>query len=185
MPIHEAYISLCKRYEGSLTKMNIKNILVPLDLVSSPCDALVFARNLAANAPVCVTLLYVLNLNVITPTGRQVCDELCSESERALRKLARLFFGTDRAARIVVRVGAPPQEIVAEAEAASADLIILTAPKRLNWKHLLRLGTTQKIIGAASCPAIVLPRHRKTMGQNPGVPAESDAALAEALLPAA
>ena len=47
--------------------MNIKRILIPLDLMRSPCDALVYVRNMAADSPVCVTLLYVLNLNIVPP----------------------------------------------------------------------------------------------------------------------
>ena len=165
-------------------KMNIKHILIPLDLMRSPCDALVFARNMAADSPVCVTLLYVLNLNIVSP-GRQIYDELCAESEAALRKLARFFFGTDRAARIVVRVGPPHEEIVAEAKAESSDLIILSGPERRTWKQLLRLGTTQKIIDASPCPAMVLPRRRKMTRQRPHLAAVTEAAPEEALLPAA
>jgi nucleotide-binding universal stress UspA family protein len=165
-------------------KMNIKNILIPLDLMRSPCDALVYARNMAADSPVCVTLLYVLNSNILSP-GQQIYGELCAESEAALRKLARFFFGTDRAARVVVRVGAPHEEIVAEAKAESADLIILTGPKRRAWKHRLGLGTTQKIIEASPCPAVVLPRHRKVAPQWPFIPTVTEATPAEAILPAA
>lgn len=165
-------------------KMNIKNILVPLDLMRSPCDGLVYARNMAADSPVCVTLLYVLNLNIVPPR-RQIYEELCAESEAALKKLARFFFGTDRAARVVVRVGAPHEEIVAEAKAESSDLIILSGPERRTWKQLLRLGTTQKVINTSPCPAIVLPRCRKVAPQKPHIPAVTEAAPEEALLPAA
>jgi nucleotide-binding universal stress UspA family protein len=163
--------------------MNSKNVLIPLDLVRSPCDALIFARNMAADMPVCVTLLYVLNLN-IAPPGRQIYDELCEESEAALRKLARFFFGADRAPRVVVRVGAPHEEIVAEAKAESADLIILSGPQRRSWRQLLRLGTTQKIIASSPCPALVLPRNRKTARQKLSLPAEAEMVPHEAVLPA-
>jgi nucleotide-binding universal stress UspA family protein len=164
--------------------MNIKHVLIPVDLMRSPCDALVFARNMAADFPVCVTLLYVLNLNIVPPS-RQIYDELCAESEAALRKLARFFFGTDRAARVVVRVGAPHEEIVAEAKAESADLIILSGPERRTWKQFLHPGTTQKIIDASPCPAVVLPRNRKMAPQSPNIPAVVEAAPVEAVLPAA
>jgi nucleotide-binding universal stress UspA family protein len=166
-------------------KMNTKHILIPLDLMRSPCDALVYARNMAIDAPVCVTLLYVLNLNIVAP-GRRIYDELCAESEVALQKLAKFFFGTDQAARVVVRVGTPHTEIVAEAKADSADLIILSGPARRSWKRLLRLGTTtQRIIDASPCPAVVLPRHRKMTQPGRQIPAVTEVAPAEALLPAA
>jgi nucleotide-binding universal stress UspA family protein len=173
-----------KKCKGNPMKMSIKNILIPLDLMRSPCDALVYARNMAADAPICVTLLYVLNLNIVPP-GRQIYDELCAESEAALRKLARFFFGADGAARVVVRVGAPHEEIIAEAKERPADLIILSGPDHRTWKQLLRPGTTQKIIEASPCPAVVLPRHRKAAPQWPSIPTVTEAAPEEALLPAA
>jgi len=164
--------------------MNGKRVLIPLDLMRSPCDALIFARTMAVDQPVCVTLLYVLNLNIVVPS-RQIYDELCAESEAALRKLARFFFGEDRAARIVVRVGAPHEEIVAEAKAESADLIILSGPERRSWKQLLHLSTTQRIIDASPCPALVLPRGRKKAPQRAALPPEAETAPAEVILPAA
>ena len=173
-----------KKWKGNIMKMNVKNILIPLDLLRSPCDALVYARNMAADSAVCVTLLYVLNLNIVSP-GRQIYDELCAESEAALKKLARFFFGTELAARVVVRMGAPHKEIVAEAKAESSDLIVLTGPERRGWKHLLGLGTTQKIIDASPCAAVVLPRHRKMPPQRPHMPEVVQPAPEEALLPAA
>jgi nucleotide-binding universal stress UspA family protein len=164
--------------------MNIKHVLIPVDLMRSPCDALIFARTMAADSPICVTLLYVLNLNIVPP-GRQIYDELCAESEAALRKLARFFFGTDRAARVVVRVGAPHEEIVAEAKKESADLIILSGPERRTWKRFLRPGTTQKIIDASPCPAVVLPRGLKMAPQSSHVPIVVEESPIEAVLPAA
>jgi nucleotide-binding universal stress UspA family protein len=164
--------------------MNSKRVLIPVDLMRSPCDALVFARNMATDFPVCVTLLYVLNLNIVPPT-RQIYDELCVESEAALRKLARFFFGTERAARIVVRVGEPHEEIVAEAKEESSDLIIMSGPERHWWKHLFRPNTTQKVIDAAPCPAVVLPRSRKMAVRKPNVLAMDEASPSEAVLPAA
>jgi nucleotide-binding universal stress UspA family protein len=146
----------------------------------SPCDALVFARDMAANSAVCVTLLYVLNLNIVIP-AREVYQELCAESEGALRKLARFFFGTDQAVRIVVRQGVPHEEILAEARAQSADLIVMSGPERRSWKHLVSAGTTQKIIAASPCPAVILPRAHKQAPQIHRLPPVADIELAEAV----
>jgi nucleotide-binding universal stress UspA family protein len=173
-----------KKCERSHEIMNSKRVLIPLDLMRSPCDALIFARNMAVDQPVSVTLLYVLNLNIVAP-GRQIYDELCVESEKALQRLAGFFFGAERAAHVVVRVGAPHEEIVAEAKAESADLIILSGPERRSWKHLLHSGTTQKIIDASPCPALVLPRIRKKTPQKAAVPLAEDIVPAEVVLPAA
>jgi nucleotide-binding universal stress UspA family protein len=137
--------------------MNAKKILVPIDLMRSPCDALLFARDMAADQPVCVTLLYVLNLNIVTPDAR-LHDEMVAQGAEALRKLAWFFFGEEGAARTVVRMGLPHEQILAEAREEAADLIVLTGPARPSWRRRLGLGTAQKIIDRAACPAVVLPR---------------------------
>lgn len=164
--------------------MKSRNLLIPVDLMRSPIDALICARGLAEEGPVGVTLLYVLNLN-LGRIGRQVYDELCAESEAALRRLAWFFFGQDGAARIVVRVGTPHEEIVAEAKASAADLIILSGPERRGWNRWWKAGTAKKLIDAAPCPALVLPRQPKSSAVQLGFTPWPKVQPAEALLPAA
>jgi len=139
--------------------MRSKNILVPLDLVRGPARALVFVQQMAAESPVRVTLLHVIDLNIFPPQPA-VNDQLCAESQAALRKLAKLFFGAEQVARIIVRDGQPADEIIAEAKAAEADLIVMCGPKSGRLR-LLRRGTTQRVLNAASCPTLVLPHPGK------------------------
>jgi nucleotide-binding universal stress UspA family protein len=135
--------------------MRSKHILVPLDLVRGPASALVFVQQMAAETPVRVTLLHVVDLNIFPPQPA-VNDQLCTESQAALRKLAKLFFGAEQAVRIIVRAGQPAGEIIAEAQAAGADLIVMCGPKSRRLR-LLRRGTTQRVLNSASCPTLVLP----------------------------
>ena len=160
--------------------MNSKHVLIPVDLMRSPCDALIYARDMAADCALCVTLIYVLNLNIVAP-GRQIYDELCAEGEAALRRLARLVFGTDQAVQIVVRVGAPHEEILTEARAHPTDLIVMSGPERRGLKRLLHAGTTQKIIDGAPCPTMVLPRAVQIPAKIRALPTPVEAALAEAI----
>jgi nucleotide-binding universal stress UspA family protein len=165
--------------------MNTRRILVPVDLVRSPSDALAYARSLAVDTPVSVTLLYVLNLNIVPPGGCHVLEDLCAEAENALRKLARLFFGTDRAVRIVIRIGSPHQEIAAQAKAGGDELIVMAAPQRRSWRRFFRLGTAQRIIDTAPCPVVVLPSRANSGKMKRPVAAEAEVPPSEALLPAA
>jgi nucleotide-binding universal stress UspA family protein len=135
--------------------MRSKHVLVPLDLLRGPASALAFVRQMAGEAPVRVTLLHVVELNIFPPQSA-VLDQLCAESEAALRKLARLFFGADQAARIAVRTGQAASEIIAEAKASAADLIIMCGPKS-GRSHLLGRRTTQQVVNSAVCPTLVLP----------------------------
>ncbi len=139
--------------------MRSKHVLVPLDLTRGRASALVFVRQMAGETPVRVTLLHVVELNIF-PLQPTVLDQLCAESEAALRKLARLFFGAEQAARIVVRTGRAASEIIAEAKASDADLIVMCGPKP-GRPHLLRRRTTQQVVNSAACPTLVLPRSAK------------------------
>jgi nucleotide-binding universal stress UspA family protein len=145
--------------------MRSKHILVPLDLLRGPANALVAVRKMATETPVCVTLLHVVDLNIFPPQP-SVNDQLCAESQAALRKLAKLFFGVEQAVRTIVRLGIPADEIIAEAKMARADLIVMCGPKP-RWMRLLRRGTTQRVLRCASCPALVLPHPGKPGNQEP------------------
>jgi universal stress protein A len=145
--------------------MRNKHILVPLDLVRGPADALVAAQEMAAETPVRVTLLHVVDLNIL-PLQPAVYEQLCAESQAALRKLANLFFGSEQAVRTVVRVGQAADEIIAEAKADEADLIVMCGPKAGRMRFLRR-GTTQRVLRCASCPTLVIPHPGKPAHQEP------------------
>jgi len=136
--------------------MNTKHILIPLHLIHGSAHALVFARRMAMERPLSVTLLHVVDLNIAS-VEPSVYDQLCAEGEAALRKLARLFFGTDPAVRVVVRVGNPADEIVAEARAGAAEMIVLCGPKAPRRLRLFRRATTRRVLDGAPCPTVVLP----------------------------
>ncbi len=137
--------------------MNIKRILVPVNLLKGSFDALQFAQGLADEVPIHVTLLNVVNLNVVR-LERRIYNEACAESEAALKKLAKHFFGDSPFVRINVRMGRPHEEIVAEAEAELSELIIMAGPKPSRWKRFLGLGTVERVVRNARCPTLVLPR---------------------------
>ena len=137
--------------------MNSKRILVPVNLPKSSFNSLLFAQGLANEVPIHLTLLNVVNLNVARLESR-VYNEVCAESEAALKKLAKLFFGDSPSVRINVRVGRPHEEILAEADAELSELIIMASPKPACWKRFLGLGTVERVVRNARCPTLVLPR---------------------------
>ena len=137
--------------------MNSKRILVPVNLPKSSFNSLLFAQGLANEVPIHLTLLNVVNLNVSRLESR-IYNEVCAESEAALKKLAELFFGDSPSVRINVRVGRPHEEILAEADAELSELIIMASPKPACWKRILSLGTVERVVRNARCPTLVLPR---------------------------
>ena len=149
--------------------MNGERILVPLSLEQGSFDGLEFVAGLAGEMPVCATLLYVNHLN-ISPPDRRVYDDLRRESEWRLRALAKLFFD-GQLPHVCVRLGEPHEEILAEAEAGQAELIVMASPKSARRRWRLRPTTVEYVIRKAPCLTLVLPRtwkitaelHRRAM----------------------
>jgi len=137
--------------------MNGKRILIPVKLPDGPLDALQFAQGLAGEVPIHLTLLNVVDLNIVRLENR-VYRGVCTENEAALKKLAKDFFGDDPLVSVNVRVGRPPEEIVAEAEAELSELIIMVSPQPSRWKQLFGLDTVERVVRNARCPTLVLPR---------------------------
>jgi nucleotide-binding universal stress UspA family protein len=119
--------------------MNVKRILIPVNLLNGSFDVLQFAQGLAAAVPIHATLLNVVNLNVVKLEYR-IFNEVLAESEAGLKKLAKHFFGNSPSVRINVRMGRPHEEIVAEAEAELSELIIMASPEPSRWKRFLGLA---------------------------------------------
>ena len=59
----------------------------------------------------------------------------------------------------VVRFGETANEILLEAEAFGADLIVLGSPRRGEVATRLFGGVTLRVLRRSSCPVIVAPRH--------------------------
>ena len=137
--------------------MNGKRILIPLNVPNGSFDALQFAQGLADEVPIQVSLLNVVNLNVVTVESR-IYNEVRAESEAALKKLAKHFFGDSPSVRINVRVVRPHEEIIAEANAELSGLIIMAGSKPSRWKRFFGLGTVERVVRNAPCPTLVLPR---------------------------
>jgi nucleotide-binding universal stress UspA family protein len=141
-----------------------RRILIPIRLPNSSFDALLFAKAMSEEAPVCLTLLNVVGLNVACES--RAYDEMCLESENELRKIGENLFG-HHDVTVHVRVGKPSDQIAAEAESARADLILLSSPSRPRWKRWLDEGTVKGVIRLARCPTLVLPRVWNAMPQRP------------------
>src|ERR1700677_1278344 len=142
--------------------MKNKKILGPVDLNPGTAPALMFVQQLASESPLSVTLLHVIDLNIVPQQG--IYEQLRAESVAALRKLANLFFGSDQVARISVRIGRPAEEIIAEATGEASDLIVLCGPKSHRARFFSR-STTEQVLESASCATLVLPHPAKTNGR--------------------
>jgi len=104
--------------------MRSERILLPLDIRQCPLEVFSVVNGLAKYPGATVTLLHVVTLNITAPEKR-VYEELGRDARWYLERLARGCLRPDLATIIRVRVGKPSKEILAEAAAGNADLIIL------------------------------------------------------------
>jgi nucleotide-binding universal stress UspA family protein len=114
--------------------MKSVRILVPID--TTKCRPEVFSRvnGLASRPGVTVTLLHVLNLNIVALENR-IYEELGETARWHLERLAKEYVRPGVSVRIRIRAGNPVEEILAEAKADNADLIILPSSGRSDWKY--------------------------------------------------
>ena len=106
--------------------MKPNTLLLPIDTAKCSLEAFARVNALARHPGVTVILLHVVDLN-IAPLDNRVYDELGHEACSHLDRLARQYLYPEVSALIRVRAGDPATEILAEAKARNADLIILSA----------------------------------------------------------
>jgi len=133
-----------------------KHILVPVELVHGTTEALRRLQQMVFDGPCGITLLNVVEANVVPMSGA-LYPELRAEADSALRRLARHFFGREDAVNVRVRCGRACEQILAEAREIQPELILLSAPKRRGWRRWLRPGTTERVLRSAPCPILVIP----------------------------
>jgi nucleotide-binding universal stress UspA family protein len=138
--------------------MQSKSILVPVDLdkAENSIDSLQFVDGMAGEMSVQVSLLYVANLDVVLP-DRRLHENLRVAWERRMEALSRQFLGDCASHCLRVRAGKPYEQIVAEAEESSSELIVLSRPQpsRRNW---FRSRTAERLVRSAPCLTLILPR---------------------------
>jgi nucleotide-binding universal stress UspA family protein len=115
--------------------MNALKILVPIDITSCPLEVFDLVNGFAKRPEVAVILLYVVNLNIVSPENR-VYEEIGQESQWFLEQLAHKYVHPNDHTVVRVRVGKPDEEILAEATEQKADLIILTT-RGHSWRRRL------------------------------------------------
>jgi nucleotide-binding universal stress UspA family protein len=116
--------------------MKPERILLPLDIRKCPLEVFSVVNGLVKHPGTTVTLLHVVTLNIAVPENR-IYEELGADGRWYLERLARGCLCRDVASIIRVRLGKPAEEILAEAVAWDADLIVLPTYVPSFWGRLL------------------------------------------------
>lgn len=144
-----------------------KEILVPVDFSESSARALRLAIRLARTTNARLSLLHVglvpgyagYDLGgygaPYPETLVALHDQLAREQKHALEKLATDEVPGDVAWRPVLREGWPPDEIVAEAKASHADLIVMGTHGRTGLGRVLLGSVAERVVAKASVPVML------------------------------
>ena len=138
-----------------------KRVLVPLDDRERAETVLPLVEALARAGGATVRLLHVTPYyptrysddNRVLFYAHQQEERDAAEATTWLRALGLTLDGV--AVEQVVRIGDPAEEILREAEAFGADVIVLRAPRRAWWRRTLG-RVTREVRAAASAPVLLL-----------------------------
>ena len=160
--------------------LTLRTVLCPTDFSDVSARAETYAAALARHYDASLHLLHVdPPMPVMAPYGEIPVDARMFEEQRQVAD-AELVKAGDRAraggltVETTVKGGQPAREILALADRAQADMLVIGTHGRGGVEHLLLGSVAEKIMRKASCPVLVVP---------PGAPGESDALFSRILCP--
>ena len=160
--------------------LTLRTVLCPTDFSDVSARAETYAAALARHYDASLHLLHVdPPMPVMAPYGEIPVDARMFEEQRQVAD-AELVKAGDRAraggltVETTMKGGHPAREILALADRAQADMLVIGTHGRGGVEHLLLGSVAEKIMRKASCPVLVVP---------PGAPGESDALFSRILCP--
>ena len=147
--------------------MAIERILLPIDFSDDSINALAYARDFAAAFNAELLLLHVIepiyyatpaDMYVTSPNISMLLDEQRAIAEQQLDRLSAELTEQGRKHRTILKTGTPAQVIVEAADAAHADLIIMSTHGRSGLAHILLGSVAEKIVRHATCPVLTIRR---------------------------
>lgn len=150
-------------------KLNIRNILVPLDFSGFARQALTCAVPLARKNRAKISLVHVIQPPTVSTwrgipgAGYYLAMDLHNFMNAArthLDDLAAQLLPNELRGQTVVREGNPACEVVAAAKALKVDLIVLSNSGRSGLSRVLLGSTAERIVRLAHCPVLTVRRQR-------------------------
>jgi nucleotide-binding universal stress UspA family protein len=160
--------------------LTLRTVLCPTDFSDVSARAETYAAALARHYDASLQLLHVdPPMPVMAPYGEIPVDARLFEEQREVAE-AELVKAGERAraggltVETTMKGGHPAREILALADRAQADMLVIGTHGRGGVEHLLLGSVAEKIMRKASCPVLVVP---------PGAPGDSDALFSRILCP--
>ena len=140
-----------------------ERLLLPIDLANCPLEVFPLAARFTRPVGGEIVLLHVLDRR--PGRGQPLAGELeHRRAERHLRRLGRDHLRFPAQPCFRVRAGIPHEEIVAEASAQNADLILLPVFAPSIWRRMVGCGygaTARSLVARASCRIFVVDVRRR------------------------
>jgi acetoin utilization protein AcuB len=171
--LHEEKHPAAPRPAGPATngQKTLRRILVPLDRTGDHTRVLAAARELARNTPAVLRLLHVTPDPVpVVVDGRTVSysDQEAARIEHEIVTELRAVTAAlvDVPIEFAVRLGIPADEIVREAEAIDADLIIMATHRRTGMRRMLQGSVAEDVERATKLPVLLVAYDDDTAGND-------------------
>jgi nucleotide-binding universal stress UspA family protein len=139
----------------------IKNILCPVDRSPSSLEAFSYAIALARWQRARLNLLEVIEapappVGSRVPEDDRVPEDTRAALERDLRRVLTARRASDVRVEIVMRKGHVVREILAQAQASRADLVVIGSHGRGGVQRLVLGSVAEKVLRLANCPVLTV-----------------------------
>jgi nucleotide-binding universal stress UspA family protein len=139
--------------DGSYRNFSLRTILCAVSLHTSNCVVVCFAAELAAKHNAQLILQHV-----IQPQERRevLANRTIEQLEAELRSLVPAELQGKFAMQTIVVPGDPTEELLYQAKAQQADLIVLGAQGASAFAAIARQGVVYKVVAHSHCPVMTL-----------------------------
>lgn len=158
-----ALITAAPPNQAPVWPAKIERILVPVDFSDFSATILKYAVSFAAGFGAHLRLLHVVapvpyteELMVIPDEIEDLNEALEKDGIDGMNSLVSKYVPAGVATSVVVRTGRPFSEIVAEAQAWPADMVIIPTHGRTGLMHVLIGSTTERVVRLCTCPVLVV-----------------------------
>jgi nucleotide-binding universal stress UspA family protein len=154
----------------------MKSILVPVDFSDVTSKVVKAAVYLAKPFQSHITLMHVqwaepapeiidfgAGPNLVPPPVVDV-QEVIEAKKKRLSELELLVTSVGLTATTIELQGPPVEQILAQAESARVDLIVIGSHHHGAFYHLFEGGVTEGILGRARCPVLIVPQSDASAG---------------------
>jgi nucleotide-binding universal stress UspA family protein len=137
---------------------SIERILCPIDFSEISQHALAYATAMARWYDARLTVLHVYSNVAAMDLPPLVLDDVDRERVLgAMRRFASCVPSTVAVDFLLQEGGFSHEEIVAQATATRADLLVLGTHGRSGFQHLFLGSVTEKVMRKATCPTLIVP----------------------------